>query len=236
MADLIAIVGGSGSGKSSSVRNLDSKQTFIVNVAGKDLPLKGAKKKYTSFVVDKEKGNQIDTAKVENIENVLKFISLKRPDIKNVIIDDAQYLMSFEAMDRAKEKNFDKHVDIASNYYKVLKEARNLRSDMKVFVMTHADETKDNFGNVVSSKIKTLGAMLDKYITIEGLFTYVLFTQKLVSENEEGKVETRYTFMTNDPTNVTTAKSPMDCFVDQYIDNDLSLVVDRIDAYNDSDE
>jgi hypothetical protein len=235
MADLVAIVGGSGSGKSSSVRNLDSKETFVVNVAGKRLPIRGAEKKYTSFAADKEKGNVVNTAKVEDIEKVLKYISLKRPDVKNVILDDAQYLMAFEAMDRAKEKNFDKHVDIASNYYKVLKEAQNLRPDMKVFVMSHADETKDNFGNVVASKIKTLGSMLDKYITIEGLFTYVLFTQKLVEEGADGKTTTRYTFMTNDPTNVTTAKSPMGCFDEQYIDNDLAIVADKIDEYNDGE-
>lgn len=138
-------------------------------------------------------------------------------------------------MDRAKEKNFDKHVDIASDYYRVLKEARALRSDMKVFIMCHADETKDNFGNVVASKIKTLGAMLDKYITIEGLFTFVLFTKKIVEEDAEGKISTRYTFMTNDPTNVTTAKSPIECFSEQYIDNDLEYVIEKIDEYNEGE-
>lgn len=235
MADLIAIVGASGTGKSTSMRNLDPKETFIVNVAGKDLPMKGAKKKYTSFIQDKEKGNQIDTSKVEDIEKVLRFLSVKRPDVKNVIIDDSQYIMSFIAMDRAKEKNFDKHVDIASDYYRVMKEARNLRPDMKVFIMCHSDESRDNFGTVTSAKIKTLGAMLDKYITIEGLFTFVLFTQKLVETEDDGTVKTNYTFLTNDATNITTAKSPMGCFEEQHIPNDLQLVIDQIDQYNEDE-
>lgn len=88
MADLIAVVGASGSGKTTSITKLNPKETFIVNVAGKDLPIRGAKKKYTSFVADKEKGNQIDTSKVDDIEKVLKYISIKRLDVKNVIIDD----------------------------------------------------------------------------------------------------------------------------------------------------
>jgi hypothetical protein len=232
MANLIAIVGGTGEGKSTSIRNLNPKETFIINVAGKDLPFKGFRKKYTPFETDKEKGNFYSTSSVETIGKILKFISTKRPDIKTVIIDDVQYIMSFEAMDRSKEKNFDKHVDIANNYYTVLKESKNMREDMNVIVTSHSLDEKDNYGNVISRRIKTLGAMLDKYITIEGLFTYVLFTEKIVFEDEQGNTQTRYTFKTNDPTNFTTAKTPMGCFEELNIDNDLQIVLQKIKEYN----
>lgn len=235
MANLIAIVGASNEGKSTSIRNLNPQETFIINVAGKDLPFKGSKKKYTPFETNKEKGNFYSTSNVEVIVKILNFINAKRPDIKNVIIDDIQYIMSFEAMDRSKEKNYDKHVDIANNYYNVLKQAKNLRDDINVVIASHSLDEKDSFGNVTSRRIKTLGAMLDKYITIEGLFTYVLFTEKLISEDENGKTVCRYTFKTNDPSNITSAKTPEGCFKDLNIDNDLTIVLDAIKAYNEEE-
>lgn len=235
MANLIAIAGGTGEGKSTSIRNLNPKETFIINVAGKDLPFKGARKRYTKFEDNKEQGNFYSTSNVETIGKILKFINVKRPDIKTVVIDDIQYIMSFEAMDRSKEKNFDKHVDIANNYYTVLKEAKNMRDDMNVIVTTHTLDEKDSFGQVTSRRIKTLGAMLDKYITIEGLFTYVIFTEKVLTEDENGNLTTRYTFKTNDPTNFTTAKTPMGCFSELNIDNDLQIVLDAIKVYNEEE-
>ncbi len=143
--------------------------------------------------------------------------------------------MSFEAMDRSKEKNFDKHVDIANNYYTVLKEGKNLREDMNVIITSHSLDEKDNFGTVTSRRIKTLGAMLDKYITIEGLFTYVLFTEKILSEDSSGNPQVRYTFKTNDKTSFTTAKTPMGCFKEMNIDNNLQLVIDAIKEYNEGE-
>lgn len=232
MANLIAIVGGSGEGKSTSVRTLNPKETFIINVASKDLPFRGAKKNYRSFKDDPENGNFVSTSNVETIGKLLKHVNTKRPEIKTAVIDDVQYILSFQAMERAKEKNFDKHIDIANDYYTVLKDARNLREDMNVVVMSHSLDEKDSFGNITGRRIKTIGAMLDKYITIEGLFTYVLFCEKIVTEDEEGESHTRYAFMTNDPTNLTTAKTPMGCFPERYIDNDLQDVIDKIAEFN----
>ncbi len=88
MANLIAIVGGSNEGKSTSISFLNPSETFVINVAGKDLPFRGAKKKYVPFETDKEKGNFYSTSNVETISKILKFVSVKRPDIKTVIIDD----------------------------------------------------------------------------------------------------------------------------------------------------
>ena len=120
MADLIAVVGASGSGKSTSLRNLDPKTTFIINVAGKALPFKGFKKNYTLLKQNPEtkkfSGNLYNTSDVIKIAQVLKVIDKTRPEIKTVILEDAQYLMSFEAMDRANEKSYDKFTQIASNF------------------------------------------------------------------------------------------------------------------------
>ena len=108
MAELIGIVGNSGSGKSTSIRNLDPNSTFIINVAGKPLPIKGYKKNYKLLKQNPEtkkfEGNLYNTSDVIKIAQILKIIDKTRPEIKVVIIEDAQYIMAFEAMDRASEK------------------------------------------------------------------------------------------------------------------------------------
>ena len=225
MANLIAIVGASGSGKSSSIRTLNSEETFIINVASKPLPFKGWRSKYTIWNKDNPNGNYVNTSDVPTISKVLTYINTKRPEIKNVIIEDSQYLMAFEAMDRAQEKGFQKFTDIAQKFYIVLKNGMSMRDDLNVIVTCHSENigTSDD----PQFKIKTLGKMIDNTITVEGLFTYVLFTS--VQEGEDGS--TNYMFQTHSD-GTTTAKTPMDCFEEDYIPNDLQYVIDKIKEYD----
>ena len=96
MSDLIAIVGESGTGKSTSIsgnkflniKGLNHKETFIINIVGKPLPFKGFKKKYTSFKDDPKTGNYYATNNSAKIVECMQFISENRRDIKNVIVDD----------------------------------------------------------------------------------------------------------------------------------------------------
>ena len=136
--------------------------------------------------------------------------------------------MAFEAMDRAGEKGFDKFTQIAQHFYLVLKGAIDLRDDLKVFVLVHAENTGDSLNP--NFKIKTQGKMIDNMITVEGLFTYVLFTS-LVKDND-GNIQ--YKFMTQTD-GTTTAKSPMDCFESLLIDNDLQYVINKMDEYNEGE-
>lgn len=104
--ETIGIVGESGTGKSTSLRNMDPESTFIISTIGKPLPFKGWKKKYTTFKADKNKnitGNYYVSANYNSIIKMLKIINLMMPNIKNVIIDDFQYVMSYEFVDRATE-------------------------------------------------------------------------------------------------------------------------------------
>lgn len=229
MAELGAIVGESGSGKSTSLRNLNPNETFIINVAGKNLPIRNFKKNYTPLIQDTKTrefvGNLYNTSNIEKINQVIKLISAKMLHIKQIIIDDSQYLMAFEAMERASEKSYDKFVQMAQHFYSVLKESMNARADLKIFILAHSENIGDALNP--SYKIKTLGKMIDNMITMEGLFTYVLFTSKVMGD--DGVME--YKFITNsDGTN--TAKTPMGCFKNLYIDNDLQYVFNEIDIYN----
>ena len=108
MANLIAVVGESGSGKTTSIRNLNPAETFIISTTGKRPGIRGAKKKYPDFKIIKESneivGNFYTTSNIDNIAKVLKIINAKMPYIKTLIIDDFQYLQSFESMARVDEK------------------------------------------------------------------------------------------------------------------------------------
>lgn len=229
MAELGAIVGESGSGKSTSIRNLDPEKTFIINVARKALPFKGFKKNYIPLTQGADKktftGNLYNTSSVDQINGVLKVIDKVMTHIKYVLIDDSQYLMSFEAMDRATEKSYDKFTQIAQHFYSILKEAMGMRDDLKVFILTHSENIGDALNP--SYKIKTVGKMVDNMITVEGLFTYVLFTIKI--KDDDGNIQ--YKFATQSD-GTTTAKTPMGCFNELYIDNDLKAVFEAIDNYN----
>jgi len=163
MNNLIGIAGHSGSGKSTSLRNLNPQETFIISITGKPLPIKGFRKMYQPFVVNKEEkkieGNYYVSSNIDQIVNVLQIIDKKLPNIKQVVLEDFNYLMSLEAMDRALEKGWDKSVQMASHYYNALKAATQLRDNLKVVIISHID----NLGDAINPewKLKTLGKMLN---------------------------------------------------------------------------
>lgn len=112
MANGIVICGDSGSGKSTSIApdeelgiiGLDPKETFIINIKGKPLPFKGWKKHYIPITKDNlDKGNYLVSTDVDTIVKTLKYVSSKRPEIKNIVIDDSQYKMADEFMSKASE-------------------------------------------------------------------------------------------------------------------------------------
>lgn len=154
----IAIVGNSGEGKSTSIGQipeissigLNPKETVVINVAGKDLPFRGWKTAYKGSV--KEGGNYLQSSDPEHISQCIKYVSENRPDIKNIVVDDAQYIMAFEFMRRAKESGYAKFSDIGVNIAKVVEAARVSRGDLKVYFLWHPE--KDSTGN---QKMKTVG-------------------------------------------------------------------------------
>jgi ABC-type dipeptide/oligopeptide/nickel transport system ATPase component len=232
MAEMIAIVGESGSGKTTSIRNLNPEETFIISTTGKRPGIKGAKKKYPDFKVNKEtkemSGNFYTSSNIEAIKQMMKIVNLKMPNVKVLVIDDFQYLQAFEAMARVDEKGYGKFTDMAKHAYEALKTGMDMRDDLFIVVSTHSENTGDNLNPYY--KIKTQGKMLDSVITLEGLFTYVLFT-KVVKDDSDS---VQYKFLTNSD-GTCTAKSPMGLFEDLLIDNDLDYVVKKIKEYNEGE-
>ena len=161
MANGIAIVGDSGSGKTTSIgeipelgiKGLNPEETFIINVKGKPLPMRGWKRKYVECEAGgpPERGNYVSTTDSSFIIRTLTYISTNRPDIRNVILDDSQYIMSEEFMLNALKAGYDKFNRMAKNMYDVINTGINMREDINFIILTHDDEENGK------SKIKTLG-------------------------------------------------------------------------------
>ena len=226
MAQEILIIGESGSGKSTSLENLDPNSTFIINVAKKPMPFRGWKNSYSKLSKDNPQGNYIESDNHATMVQTMKHISDNMPNIKTVVVDDFQYLMANEYMRRANERGFDKFTDIGLHAWEVTNSGKNMRDDMTFVMIGHAEQSMDLSGNR-RLKFKTVGKLVDNVITMEGLFTVVLFTD--VSKDLEGN--TAYTFITQSD-GTTTAKSPRGMFKELNIPNDIKDVITKIDEYN----
>lgn len=224
MATSILIVGESGTGKSTSGRTLPAGETYWFNVLSKPLPFKGWKARYTPATRENPQGNLANTSKFADIARGLAFISEKRPEIKYVVIDDLQHAMSSEYLNRLRENGFQKFNDILGGMHLVFEAAKNAREDLVIFLLMHPETDLDASGNRIT-RVKTIGKAIEKYMTVESLFTVVLFTR--VRRNGENN---EYLFTTQtDGTN--TAKSPEGVFPLREIPNDLLAVAKAVQAH-----
>jgi|TARA_R100000084_G_scaffold53343_1_gene22416 hypothetical protein len=226
MAESTLIIAESGSGKSTSIRNLNPEETFIINIANKPLPFKGWKKNYTLINKENPNGNMTAASSAPGIIKAMRHVNDKMPHIKTLVIDDWQYMSSFEYFDRATEKGYDKFTQIATNLAQVAKFPKDLRDDLYIFFLTHSEESTDINGHR-KVKAKTVGKMIDNALTLEGLFSIVLFGK--VRKNDDGTLDYGFETQTNGEN---TCKSPMGMFEDQFIPNDLEYVIKHIEEYN----
>lgn len=225
MGRKLLVIGESGSGKSTSTRNLDPKTTMFVNCIGKPLPFKGWRKNYTTYDRDSGEGNMIRTHSAKNIVEVMKHVDGNMPHIKTIIVDDSQYIMSYEFMERAEEKGFDKFIQIGKNMWNVFRAPDELRDDLTVVFFGHSEDVSAN--GFTKTKIKTIGKMLDEKITVEGMFTIVLLATCFM--NKDKAME--YVFVTQS-NGTNTAKTPMDMFKEKAIPNDLDMVIKKVIEYD----
>lgn len=195
----VLVMGESGSGKTFSLRNFKPDEVGIFSVEKGRLPFKG------DFKVKKR-------ATYKDISGIFK-----DPKLKRYVIDDAQYLLVNELFDRAKEVGYQKYTDMAVNFRNLIHGINySLPDDVIVYILHHT-ETDGNTGKV---KAKTVGKMIDQYLTLEGCFDIVLLAET------DGK---EHYFVTQSDGN-TTAKSPFGMFPEK-IDNDLQKVDEAIRSY-----
>lgn len=157
----VLVLGESGSGKSTSLRNFEPDEVGIFNVAGKPLPFR-------------KKLPKVDNSGYGTILKILK-----DPKLKKYVIDDSQYLMAFESFDHAKETGYGKFTNMALNFRNLIDFViRHTPDDVIVYFLHHTEKGED--GRI---KAKTLGKMLDNQLTVEGLFSIVLLCQVEGSEH-----------------------------------------------------
>ena len=217
---LVGIVGATGSGKSTSIKHLNPEETYVINVAKKELPFKGSEKLYNA-----EAKNYKEVDDANEISRLLKTISEKAPHIKNIIIEDSNYIMGFNMVAKATEVGFTKFSIMAKDMVDLFRTARQLRDDVTVFYLTHPETIEDG-GEIIGYKIKTAGKLIDNQVLLEGLLTVCLYT--LVEEKKDGTAE--YSFVTNRFKKYP-AKSPDGMFAEIKIPNNLQLVADTLTEY-----
>jgi hypothetical protein len=217
---LVGIVGATGTGKSTSIKHLNPDETYIINVAKKELPFKGSEKLYN---VEKKNYKEVDDA--NEITRLLRVISDKAPHIKNIVIEDSNYIMGFNMVAKATETGFTKFSVMAKDMVDLFRTARMLRDDITVFYLTHPETVEDG-GEIIGYKIKTAGKLIDNQVLLEGLLTVCLYTN--VEENKDGSAS--YGFITNRYRKYP-AKSPDGMFEDLKIPNDLQFVADSLTEY-----
>lgn len=198
MAILTAIIGQSGTGKTSALRNFTNDEVAIINVSGKPLPFR----------------SDLKTLSSNDYSTITKWLpKIKQPSI---VIDDATYLMVDQFMLNAQVKGYEKYTMIAYNFTMLIEAARSLPDDKIVYFIGHSEQMDDG-----REHFKTIGKMIDNYVTLEGKFTTVLKT--VVKDGH-------YYFQTHN-NGLDTVKSPIGMFADDLIDNDLKAVDDVMRDY-----
>ena len=198
MAILCMLYGQSGTGKSTSLRNFQMEDVSIINVSGKPMPFR----------------RKLPIVSTDNYKQIIGGLpTIKTPSI---VIDDATYLMVNAFMRNAKVQGYQKYTDMAYDFNSLIDAAQKLPDDKIVYFIGHSNQSDDG-----REQFKTIGKMLDNYVTLEGKFTIVLKT--VVKDGQ-------YYFSTQN-NGMDTVKSPMGMFYEPLIVNDLKMVDDTIREY-----
>lgn len=199
----VLLIGKSGSGKSASMRNFKKDEIAIANVLGKPLPFK----------------SDLEAPKVDDYNTILK--AIEHTNKKVIVIDDANYLITNEFMNKSSVKGFDKYNEMGNNFFNLINGIKNVEGGKTVYLIMHEDT--DDEGNV---KPKTIGKLLDDKVNIQGMFTICIR-----SMFDNGNYIFR--LKTNGQDCV---KTPIGLFEEEQMENDLKLVDEKIREYYELDK
>lgn len=213
MSKVICIAGESGSGKTTSMRNLDPKTTYYIDGDKKGLSWKGWRSQYSE-----QNKNYFRCDDANIVRQYIKRLAESCPQIKVIVVDTINGLMVADEMRRSKEKGFDKWVDLAACVWDLVCECHSYRDDLTIIFTAHTQTDHDENGYMFT-RIKTSGKKLDK-IVLESKFTTVLLSKC---------VDGRYLFETQ--ARNSTAKSPLGAFEEFEIENDIVKVIEALEEF-----
>ena len=215
MSKAIAVMGESGSGKTTAMRTLNPKETFYIDCDGKGLSWKGWKQQYS-----KENANYYRSDNQDKILTLIQKIDKEKPEIRNIVIDTANSIMVADEFRRMKEKGYDKWQDLAMSVYQITTTASRLRDDLNVIILFHVQTEKDDYSGRQFTRILTNGQKLNK-VGLEKYFTTVLLSKR----SEDGN------FVFETKANNSTCKTPFGAFEAEEIPNDMQAVLDALSEY-----
>lgn len=229
MAKVIGIMGESGAGKTTSMRNLNPETTFYIDCDGKGLSWKGWKEQYNT-----QKGNYLKTDYPQIVERWMLYLDGKEVnqqgdlvDAKNknglkyktVVIDTLNGIMVGQEMRDMRLKGYDKWNDLATYIWNILTRGLSMRDDITVILICHSETVSDDNG-IIETHIKTSGRKLRKMVPESKLNTVLL---------SEYTAEGEYVFYTKKPG--TTAKAPLGAFEQAMIPNDITEVIKALEDF-----
>lgn len=207
MSKAIMILGASGSGKTTSLEKLDPKQTFYIDADGKGMSWKGWRQQY-----NKTNKNYWQCDDPNQIYAMMQQINEKHKQVKFLVIDTLNGCMVADEMRRAKEKAYDKWMDLAQSVYSIVDYSNKMRDDLTVILIGHTQTSDDGFTCMLTN-----GRKLNK-ICLESKMTTVLLSR--INDNGEYVFETR--------AKNSTAKTPRGAFDTDEIPNDIILVIEAL--------
>lgn len=224
MANCAIILGKSGTGKSTSIKNLDPKETIIINVLKKKLPFKGSNSLYNT-----DNKNMFLISDYTALISLLGSINSNAPHVKNIIIDDMIYIMRKEYFARAKENGYGKYTELAQHFQQIIQTCENLRENINVFFILHSEDVQSDKVNV-GFKVSTIGSLIDNQYNPVEVVPMVLYSA--IKYDDKGNATYGfYTHRCMEGTVEIPAKSPADMFEEDFIPNDLNIVIKAMNEY-----
>ena len=214
MSRVICVMGESGAGKTTAARTLPPGQTCYFDCDGKGLSWQGWKKSFC-----KEKHNYFPTDDPQKILDYMARISEKSPQTKYIVVDTLNGIMIADEMRRAKEKGYDKWMDLAQSIWDIVNLSHTFREDLNIIFLAHCQTERDESGYYFT-KMKSNGKKIEK-IQLETKFTTVLLAKKVGCDT--------YVFDTRAENS--TVKTPMGLYTAREIPNDLLAVISALEQY-----